>query len=91
MKHKNYTVPASIMMQKIDDEALLMDANTHLFYELNPTAAVLWEIIQRHNHMDDVITEMLEYFEVTPEELEQDLKRFMLSLQEQGMILFEHE
>jgi hypothetical protein len=87
MKHKNYTIPSSVVMQKIDDEALLMDADTHLFYELNATAAVLWEVIEQYDNFDDVVTEMLAYFEVSKEELEDDLKNFMLSLQEQGMIL----
>ena len=91
MKYKKYLIPSSIMIQKIDDELLLMDANTHLFYELNATAASLWKIMEQYDDFEDVMTEMLECFEVSREELESDLQNFILSLHEQGMILLDAE
>ena len=86
MTNKTYTISSSIMLQVIDDEAMLMDMNTQKFYELNKGAVVLWKIMKEHSTFDAVINEMLECYEVSKEQVEKDLNVFIEYLISQGIL-----
>jgi len=77
MKKGTYKISSSLMLQIIDDEALLMDTNTQQFYELNEGGVVLWKIMKEHNSFNDVIDDMLEAYEVSKEQVQQDLEVFI--------------
>ena len=74
------------MLQTIDDEALLMDTDTRLFYELNESAVLLWGFMKKHNNFTQVVDDMLEHFNVPKEQLLTDLNLFVTELVEQKMI-----
>ncbi len=74
------------MLQTIDDEALLMDTQTRLFYELNESGVILWEFMQNHNNFTNVIDDMLEHFDVSKEQVSNDLNIFISELVKQKMI-----
>ncbi len=77
MKKGTYKISSSLMLQIIDDEALLMDTNTQQFYELNEGGVVLWKIMKEHNSFNNVIDDMLEAYEVSKEQVQQDLEVFI--------------
>ena len=83
-----YTLSSSLMAQEVDDEILLMDMETQLFYALNSTGYVLWETIQKHNKLEDVFTEMKELFEVSDMDLKRDIDVFIENLAKNEMIQF---
>lgn len=88
MISKHYTIPHTVMVQSVDDETLLFDSATELFFALNDTGAIMWESITAYNDLSDVYNELLEAFDVAPEQLENDLKLFVSSLAEQGLMVF---
>jgi hypothetical protein len=75
------------MVQSVDDETLLFDSATELFFALNDTGAVMWESIASYTNLSDVYNELIEAFEVEPQQLESDLGIFVASLAEQGLIV----
>jgi hypothetical protein len=87
MNSQKYTIPHTVMVQNVDDETLLFDSATELFFALNDTGAVMWESITEYNDLMDVYTELLEIFEVEPKQLEGDFGIFVSSLVEQGLIV----
>ncbi|MDF1884373.1 PqqD family protein [Sulfurimonas sp. SAG-AH-194-C21] len=90
-KNKTYTISPSVMLQHIDDESLLMDANTKLFYELNDMGSVLWETLQHHTNFDGVVKEMLQNYDVSQEQLQNDLMLFSKEPIEKEMIIINEE
>lgn len=88
MISKSYTIPHTVMVQNVDDETLLFDSVTELFFSLNDTGAMFWESMGGHSNLADVHTELLEAFEVEPVQLEDDLATFAALLSEQGLIVF---
>jgi len=74
------------MLQNIDDESLLMDTNTQLFYELNESAAFMFSVMQKHTLFSDVVAELTNYFDAPQELLFKDLYQFAMSLAEQNML-----
>ncbi len=86
MKKETYKISSSLMLQIIDDEALLMDADTQQFYELNESAVALWEIMSEHHDFSDVVDEMLERYEVSKEQVQHDLDVFASYLINHGLL-----
>ena len=85
--NKHYTISPSVFVQSIDDETLLMNSETELFYELNAIGSILWEIIQEKDNLDAVVDEMLERYDAEKEQIEKDLESFIQVPIEQKMIL----
>ena len=83
---KKYSISSSVILQTIDEESLLMDEETHLFYELNSTGAFFWEILQEYDVLSDAFSEIVECFDVSKEQLENDFSKFISDLIEQGVI-----
>jgi len=88
MTSKPYTIPHTVMVQSVDDETLLFDSATQLFFALNDTGAMFWESMSAYSDLADVHTELMEAFEVDPAQLEADLSTFASLLSEQGLVAF---
>lgn len=88
MISKPYSIPHTVMVQSVDDETLLFDSATELFFSLNDTGAMFWESMSAHSDLADVHAELLEAFEVDSEQLENDLSLFASLLAEQGLVVF---
>lgn len=89
MNLKSYTIPSTVMVQVVDDETLLYDSATGLFFALNETGAMMWDSISVYDDLADVHVELMGVFEVEPEQLASDLEVFVSSLAEQGLIRVE--
>lgn len=88
MNSKIYEILPSLMLQVIDGEALLMDTDSREFYELNESGLVLWKIIKKHNSFHDVLNEILDSFEVSKEQAENDLNSFIDYLVKKNILEF---
>ncbi len=89
MNSKLYTIPSTVMIQVVDDETLLYDSATGLFFALNETGAMMWDSIVRHDDLKDVHVELMDVFEVESDQLTSDMKVFVDLLAEQGLINFD--
>ncbi len=89
MNSKLYTIPSTVMIQVVDDETLLYDSATGLFFALNETGAMMWDSIARHDDLKDVHVELMDVFEVESDQLTSDMKVFVDLLAEQGLINFD--
>ena len=81
-----YTIPSTVMLQKVDDETLLFDSSTQLFFTLNDVGAKMWEVISRNTSMTVVMKELLDIYDIPEEQLKKDLYNFLVALSEQGLI-----
>lgn len=89
MESRHYTISSTVLLQTVDDETLLYDSSTELFFGLNEVGALLWESMQQHQNLRSVYEEMLSAFDVEPERLESDLQAFAEALSAQGLITFD--
>ena len=55
-------------------------------YTLNEVAARIWELLDGVRTVDEVRSSIVEEFEVTSEEAEQDLVSFLMQLQKVGAV-----
>jgi hypothetical protein len=57
----------------------------HLFV-LNPTAAVIWQLLDGTRTLTEIVGRVVEEFEVDPAVAEQDLQRLLETLHESGLV-----
>ncbi len=81
----NYSIPSTVILQIVDDETLLFDSKTELFFTLNETGTLMWEVISKNTSLVTVYKELLEMFNIPEKQLQEDLFAFTKALFEQGL------
>jgi hypothetical protein len=82
-----YTIPSTVMLQLVDDETLLFDSATELFFTLNDVGTIMWEIMSENSTLGAVYDELTEAYDVPGEQLEADIINFATALSEQGLLV----
>jgi hypothetical protein len=77
----------SFVYRRIADECLLVPirqkvADLQYIYVLSPVANRIWELLDGQRTMAEVRDQLLEEFEVSSQELEQDLREFIAQLKD---------
>lgn len=83
----NYTIPSTVMLQIVDDETLLFNSATELFFTLNEVGSVMWEVMSENSTLRAVYDELIEVYDVPSEQLEADIIVFATALKEQELLV----
>lgn len=83
----NYTIPSTVMLQLVDDETLLFNSATELFFTLNEVGTVMWEIMSESSTLRAVYDELTEAYDVPADQLEADIATFATALSKQGLLV----
>ena len=81
----NYTIPSTVILQKVDDETLLFNSATGLFFSLNESGAIMWEVISKNSSIIEVYKELREIIDIPEQELQKDILAFTKALFDQGL------
>ena len=70
-----------------EDDLVVYDANTELVHILNSTAAEIFELIdQESKTIDEIITCLLDKYDVTSDEIRNDVQEILDELVNKGII-----
>jgi hypothetical protein len=88
---QRFSPDANFVHRRIADECLLVPIHQQVvdlqyIYVLNPVANRIWELLDGRRTLGQVRDLLLEEFDVSPLELEQDILDFIQQLQELGGI-----
>ncbi len=88
---KQYFRNEQFISRQIADEFLLIPVahqlnGNHWLFVLNEVGAQIWELIDHDRSVQQIGQLLLEEFDATPEQLEEDLLRVLDQLQELGAI-----
>lgn len=72
--------------RNMGEEAVILNIKDGEYYELNPVAARVWEIIKEPTGMDEIAAIILDEYDVGKEELEQDLHELMQDLSARNLV-----
>ncbi|MDO9208054.1 MAG: PqqD family protein [Sulfuricurvum sp.] len=84
-----YTIPSTVLLQRVDDEVLLFNSANGLFFTLNEMGAVFWQSMSESNTLQDIFNSIAQEYEVEADLLAQDIITFSQTLAEQGLLNFE--
>lgn len=71
-----------VYWQFSDDVIVLKDAETGWFYRLNDVGTLIWELVDGTHTIDDIVREVLNEYDVTPEQAHADVMEFLENLRD---------
>ncbi len=70
----------------VDGEVVLMHLDDGRFFSLSDTGKRIWELLDSHDHFDELVTIALAEYNVSQEECRQDLSDLLRDLEERALI-----
>lgn len=81
-----YEIPATVFIQEIDEEVILLDTESQEYFSLNGVGKIILDLISENLTHEDIIEELAQMFEVDKPQIESDLSNFIKALKEKGLI-----
>ena len=78
-----------VLAQRVEDNLVLVHLDTNQIYNLNDSAARLWELLAAGLDVDEAKQQLLQEFEVSMEQLERDIAAVLKSLAENDFVMLE--
>jgi hypothetical protein len=73
--------------QEIQGEAVVVVPSRRESHRLDVVATFLWTALAKERTVADLVAALCDEFEVEPAEAERDVRRFVASLEEKGLVL----
>ena len=80
------TTPSHVIFETLDEHAVLLNLDSGTYFQLNPTAARIWTLIQDHGDTQEILAAMKDEFNADTELLQRDLENLLQDLKERGLI-----
>jgi hypothetical protein len=81
-----YKIAEDVLSKTVDDEEVIVNLNTGTYFGLNPTGTVIWNHLKKGSDTALILSDLLEQFDASEEELKQDMEHFVAQLQSQKML-----
>lgn len=80
-------IPLQVMARKVGKETVILDLETGVYFGLDSIGARIWELLSEGINLAGICDMMQLEFEVDRETLEEDVKRLVQNLKDQGLII----
>jgi PqqD family protein of HPr-rel-A system len=70
----------------LEGTTLLLNATTGRYHGLNPVAARIWELLAEPSDEEQLVSQLLREFEVTPEDCRAEVAAFLTGLRDRGLL-----
>lgn len=75
-----------VFVRRVNDEMVVLDSNTEMYLELNPSAAVMWEIGTTLSDRSSALEALADRFpDADPDRLAADFDRLVSELLDRGL------
>ncbi|MCE2423436.1 MAG: PqqD family protein [Gemmatimonadetes bacterium] len=75
-----------IIFTALDDTVVMMDVDKGRYYELDPTAASVWALLERESLVASLCDALLERYDVSAETCRRDVQAFLGELADLGVV-----
>ncbi len=83
------TIPETLLLQKVDEETILLDINTQEYFSLNELGGIIWELLSKNNNLKEVKDELLVTYDINEKQIIDDILNFISALIKKGLIEIE--
>ena len=83
---KRVIVPQNVIMQEVDDEAILLNLKTRRSYVLNPSGMRMLQVLKASPSIEQALTSLLNEYDVDPAVLRADLQELLENLLQRGLV-----
>jgi hypothetical protein len=75
-----------VIGRRLDDRFVVVNLRTNRIYELNRTAAALWELLEAETDRSQLEPAMLERFDADPGEVRREIDDTLRTLADAGLV-----
>jgi hypothetical protein len=79
-------IPADVLFQEVQGETVLLDLRSESYFGLDPVGAGIWRSLVQDRPLRQIVAELEQEYDATPERLSADLLALLESLVEAGLI-----
>ena len=80
------TIPKHVLSESLNDETVLLDMSSGLYFGLSPVASRYWQLLGEGATTAAARSTILDEFDVTPEVLDSDLDSLLAELESKKLI-----
>ena len=80
------TASSEQMSCDLAGEAVILNFKNGMYYGLDTIGALVWELIQKSKSLKEIREHILESYDVNKEQFENDLRKLLKDLKENGLI-----
>ncbi len=85
-----WTTPVSVapdvLHQELGGETVLLNLANESYFGLDEVGTRIWQVLAETSSLPDVVTRLLEEYDVAPEQLRADVERLVTQLAEAGLV-----
>jgi hypothetical protein len=78
-------IPDDVLFRELDDEAVLLNLKTGIYFGLNPVATRIWQLLSEQRRLSSVVDTMLLEYDIDRDVLEEDLLELTRQLCAKGL------
>lgn len=79
-------ISPDVLVNETGGEAVLLHLKTERYFGMDAVGTRMWQAITRAESLETAFSELLEEYDVEPEQLRQDFDRWVARLAEAGLI-----
>jgi len=82
----NYKIRDICFATEIEDDLIILNSDTGKYLELNSSAKFIWRLIENGKNYSEILTSLLDEFEVSREEAQLALDDLLSNIKKQDLI-----
>ena len=82
----NYKIRDICFATEIEDDLIILNSDTGKYLELNSSAKFIWRLIENGKNYSEILTSLLDEFEVSREEAQLALDDLLSNIRKQDLI-----
>jgi hypothetical protein len=86
IKNHQWRHAKHVAWRKVEDEAVILDMDTAVYYSLQETGARIWELIGQGKSVQEIIQIIVEEYDAAEQEVRKDVDEIILKLKKEKII-----
>lgn len=84
-----YSINSNVCIKQVNDGAVLLDLGSGEYFSLNDVGYHIWHLIEQQQSMEEILSSLLDEFQVSEEDARRDLEDFVSALEEKNILKVE--
>ena len=79
-------VTDDVVFRELDGEAIILNLASGVYFGLDPVGTRMWQLIEQHGRLADVVTAMRDEYDAPNDTVERDLVALVSELMQKGLV-----
>ncbi len=88
MSDQSPQIAPGIIWRVLDDNVVVVSPTGGKVRVLNQLGTVIWQLLTEGKTREDILTHLVDFYEVSAEQAFEDLNGFLIELKERGLVVW---